>query len=208
MTMVRGSARGIPADGQVCGLFAVDIAGFTGPERDDDIRRYVHKSLYDILEAAFDGSGIPWRRCSREDRGDGALIVVPADVAPTPLIHPIPERLRAQIRRHNYVVREPARIQLRAAAHIGPVHHDGNGFVGDDLNLLFRMLQARRLKRMLADSGAEVALITSRYVYESVIVRHPSLVDPGAFESLNVLVKRTRVRAWIHLPGAPPRRVE
>jgi hypothetical protein len=28
-----------PADGQVCALFAVDIAGFTGPHRDDDIRQ-------------------------------------------------------------------------------------------------------------------------------------------------------------------------
>jgi hypothetical protein len=32
----------------------------------------------------------------------------------------------------------------RAAAHIGPVEHDAHGFVGTDINLLFRMLDARR----------------------------------------------------------------
>ena len=69
---------------------------------------------------------------------------------------------------------------MRAAAHVGPARHDGNGFVGSGLNLLVRMLDARRLKQTLADKDAELALITSSYVYESVILRHPSLADPLA----------------------------
>jgi hypothetical protein len=93
----------------------------------------------------------------------------------------IPERLRRLVRRHNRVSCEAARIQLRVAAHIGPVHNDGHGFVGRDVNLLFRLLDARSLKRMLAQSGAEVAFITSGYVYENVIRRRPSLVDPALF---------------------------
>jgi len=98
-----------------------------------------------------------------------------------------------------------ARIQLRVAVHIGPVHHDGHGFVGDDVNLLFRMLDARSLKQMLADSGAEVGVIVSRYVYENVIRRRPNLIDPAAFKPLNVRVKLTRIRAWAYLPGPPCR---
>ena len=35
-------------------------AGFTSPGRDDEIRLYFHKELYEVLEKAFDGSGIPW----------------------------------------------------------------------------------------------------------------------------------------------------
>ena len=38
---------------------------------------YVHEELYELLQKAFDGSDIPWADCFREDRGDGALIVVP-----------------------------------------------------------------------------------------------------------------------------------
>jgi hypothetical protein len=49
-----------PTDGQLCTLFAVDIAGFTSPGRDDEIRLYLHAELYEVLEKAFDGSGIPW----------------------------------------------------------------------------------------------------------------------------------------------------
>jgi len=55
--------------------------------------------------------------------------------------------------RHNHVSRDAAGIQPRAAAHIGPVEHDGHGFVGTDINLLFRMLYARPLKAALAGSG-------------------------------------------------------
>ena len=204
--MSRLSARtpAPPADGQVCALFAVDIAGFTGPHRDDDIRLYLHEELYQVLHKAFDGSGIPWADCFCEDRGDGALIVVPPVVPCKGLIDPLPERLRNLIRRHNHVSRDAAGIQLRAAAHIGPVEYDGHGFVGTDINLLFRMLDARPLKAALAGSGAELGLIVSDYVYRNLVCRYPSLVSPDAFRSVRFQVKDMRAQAWTYLPGALP----
>jgi class 3 adenylate cyclase len=190
-----------PADGQLCTVLAVDIAGFTASHRDDEIRLYLHEELYELLQKAFDGSGIPWARCFREDRGDGALIVVPPEIACKGIIDPLPERLRGLIRRHNHVSSPAAGIQLRAAAHIGPVEHDGHGFVGSDVNLLFRMLEARPLKRALAGTGAELALMVSEDVYRSLVCRCPSLVSPDAFQPVRFQVKRTRSRAWIYLPG-------
>jgi len=188
----------------VCALFAVDIAGFTSPRRDDDIRLYLHEELYQVLHKAFDGSGIPWADCFCEDRGDGALIVVPPSIPSKGIIDPLPERLRGLIRRHNHVSRDAAGIQLRAAAHIGPVEHDGHGFVGTDINLLFRMLDARPLRAALDGSGAELGLIISDYVYRNVVCRYPSLVSPDAFRPARFQVKYTRARAWTYLPGALP----
>ena len=192
--MSRSAARtpSPPTDGQLCTLFAVDIAGFTSPGRDDEIRLYLHEELYEVLEKAFDGSGIPWASCFHEDRGDGALIVVPPGVACKGIIDPLPERLRGLIRRHNHVSCQAAGIQLRAAAHIGPVEHDGHGFVGSDINLLFRMLEARPLKRALAGSGAELALIVSDDVYRRLVCRCPSLVSPDAFQRVRFQVKYAR----------------
>ena len=190
-----------PWGGQLCALFAVDIVGFTEPHRDDDIRLYLHEELYRLLEKAFDGSGIPWAACFHEDRGDGALIVVPPSIAPTGIIDPLPGRLRSLIRRHNHVSDEAAGIQVRAAAHIGLVDHDGHGFVSSDINLLFRMLDARPLKRALKGSGAELALIISDHVYRSVVCRYPSKVGPGAFQPVRFQVKNIRARAWTYIPG-------
>ncbi len=184
-----------------CGLFAVDIAGFTALHRDDDIQAYMHESLYEMLETAFDRSDVPWADCSHEDRGDGALIVAPA-IIPAAMLVLIPDRLRALIRRHNRVSCEAAHIQLRTAVHLGPVHHDGHGFIGADVNLLCRLLDARQLKYRLADSATEIGLITSDYFYSNVIRRQPSFVDPGLFDSVRIRVKETRARAWVYLPGA------
>jgi hypothetical protein len=188
------------ADGQMCAVFAVDIAGFTRPDRDDDIRLYLHEKPYEYLQIAFDSSGIPWQHCFNEDRGDGALIVVPPGISVKGLIHPLPERLRGLIRRHNHVSRESAAIQLRAAAHIGPVDYDGHGFVGTDVNFAFRMLEARPVKRMLATSGAELCLAVSDYVYRSLVCRYPSLLHPDAFEMIRFQAKNTKARAWTYLP--------
>ena len=191
----------LPPDGQICAMLAVDIAGFTRQDRDDDIRGYLHEELYGLLRKAFDDSGIPWAECHWEDRGDGALVVLPPAISPKGIIDPLPERLRALVRRHNHVSRPSAAIQLRAAAHIGMMVHDGNGFVGSDVNLLFRMLDARALRRALAASEAELAMIVSGYVYRNLVCRYPSLVSPDAFQEVRFEVKRTRAQAWTYLPG-------
>ncbi len=203
--MTRPASRTLvpPAGGQVCALLAVDIAEFTRPDRDDDVRMFMREELYRILERAFEGSGIPWASCFREDRGDGALVVVPPGIAAKGIIDPMPERLRSLIRRHNHVSCAAAHIQLRVAAHLGPVDHDGYGFVGTDVNFLFRMLDARPLKHTLASTGADLALIVSDYVYRNIVSRHPSLVSPAAFWPVRFRVKNTRARAWTYVPSAP-----
>jgi hypothetical protein len=192
-----------PAGGQVCALFAVDIAEFTRPDRDDDVRMFMREELYRIVERAFDGSAIPWTACFREDRGDGALVVVPPSITATGVIDPLPERLASLVRRHNHVSCAAAHIQLRAAAHLGPVDHDGHGFVGIDVDFLFRMLDARALRRTLINTRADLALIVSEYVYRNVVCRHPSLISPAAFRLIRFQVKGTRARAWTYLPSAP-----
>jgi hypothetical protein len=191
-----------PVDGQLCAVFAVDIVGFTRPDRDDDIRRYLHEKLYEYLQTAFEDSGLPWADCLGEDRGDGALIVIPPGISFKGLIHPLPERLRSLIRRHNHVSCESAGIQLRTAVHVGPVDHDGHGFVGTDVNFTFRMLDARPLKRVLAVSGAELGVAVSDYVYRSLVCRYPTLVHPDTFRAIRFQAKNTRARAWTYLPGA------
>jgi class 3 adenylate cyclase len=198
------SASALPVDGQVCTIFAVDIVGFTRPDRDDDIRRYLHNSLYELLEKAFDGSGISWAECYHEDRGDGALVVMPPGIPARGIIDPMPERLRRLIRRHNHVSCAEAGLQLRAAVHIGPVDHDGYGFVGTDINLAFRMLEARPLKRLVAASGAELGLAVSDYVYRALICRYPGSVSPDALQSVRFQTKKTKARAWVYLPGSRP----
>jgi hypothetical protein len=192
-----------PPSGQLCTMFACDIKDFTRPDRDDEIQLHLRRALYDMLGDAFSGSGIPWDQCEYHDRGDGGLVVIPPSIPAQAIIDPLPERLAGLIRRHNRIVREPAQMQLRTAAHIGPISRDDQGIVGEDVTLLCRMLDARQLRRTLAGSGAELALIVSALVYDTLVRRHPSLVDPAYFQPLTTRVKRTRIRAWTYVPGGP-----
>ena len=120
------------------------------------------------------------------------------------IIDPLPERLRGLIRRHNHVFRDAAAIQLRTAVHIGPVDHDGHGFIGSDINLLFRMLNARPLKRALTSSSAELALIISDYLYHNVVCRYPSLISPDAFQPIKFQDQHMSTQAWALWPCVRP----
>jgi hypothetical protein len=183
----------------------VDIAGFTDPRRDEHVQLYVREMLYRILERAFDGAGVPWYSCRREDRGDGVVVVLPAVIPVDGLADPLPERLCGLIRVHNRLSSEDAQIQLRAAAHVGRVYHDGHGFAGDAASHLFRLLDAPGLKQLLATSHSDLAFIASDYFYDTVICRHATLVDPAVFEPVAVDVRHATATGWVQLLGTPAR---
>lgn len=205
MTQLPGLDAPPRISGQVCAMLAVDIAEFTRADRDDEIQLHLRTSLYGILREALGGSGMPMDQCQYEDRGDGVVVIFPPGLAAQPIIDSLPERLKCLIRRHNRFSCESARIQLRVAANIGPVYCDEHGFSGDDVTLLCRMLDAQPLRRALSESGSELALIISDYVYDKLVLRRHSLADPRSFHRVKTQVKRTPVHAWMYLPdGSPP----
>ena len=189
--------------GHMCGLFAVDIAGFTDPRRDECVQLHLRDALYRMLERAFNGSGLPWQACRHEDRGDGVLVIVPPTIVVDGLADPLPERLCGLVRVHNRLSSDDARIQLRAAAHVGKVYRDAHGFAGDAANHLFRLLDAPRVKHLLAASASDVAFITSDYFFDTVVRRHPTLVDLAAFQAVSVDTRHETATGWVQLLGSP-----
>ena len=203
MTQLSGYVAAPWISGQVCAMLAVDIAEFTRADRDDEVQLQLRISFYGILREALGGSGMPWDQCQHEDRGDGVVVIVPPGLPAQPIIDSLPERLSGLIRRHNRFSYESVRMQLRVAANIGPVYGDEHGFSGDDLTLLGRMLDAQPLRRALSESGSEVALIISDYVYDKLVLRRQSLAGPRSFRPVRTQVKRIPVHAWmyLHAPG-------
>ncbi|CND62977.1 Uncharacterised protein [Mycobacterium tuberculosis] len=187
----------------LCSLFACDIASFGHPARSDLDRSTMRRALYEGLRASFDADGIGFPACYREDRGDGALVVVPPSVDTARLITSLIDLLRGEVRRHNEVSSATARMQLRVAVHTGVAHSDGEGLVGTAVNHVFRLLEADALRRGLLRSGAELALIASDRVHEDVIRHGPGMVHPGEYHRIEVRVKETVTPAWVRLPGVP-----
>ena len=86
--------------------------------------------------------------------------------------------------------------------------YDVRGLVGSDINLLFRMLNARPLKRALTSSSAELALIISEYLYHNIVCRYPSLVSPDAFQQVRFQDQHISTQAWAYLPASELQRAK
>jgi hypothetical protein len=182
---------------QHCVLFAVDIAQFTGDGRDDEVQLALREALYRLLIESFEGSGIPWRACVHEDRGDGVIVVIPAHMPTITVVDPLIKEIGTRLRRHNRLSSRVAQVRLRLAVHIGEVYRDGHGLAGKAVNHLFRMLDAPDLRQALRLSGTGLALIVSDYVYQSVIHGGPGNADPAAYSEVIVRVKQFEARAWL-----------
>jgi CRP-like cAMP-binding protein/tetratricopeptide (TPR) repeat protein len=191
-----------------CSIVFTDVAGFSDPVRTDGDRDVVRAAMYEILRSAFEASGVPWAACYREDRGDGAVIVVPPTISTYRVVDPLMPELADRLRQYNRRASEVVRIQLRVALHAGPVGRDAEGLTGQAVISTARIVDAPVVKARLAAEQADLIFAASDYVYEHVVRSCDGRVDPAAFEHMECQVKEAHVSAWVHLAGRvvpPPR---
>ena len=200
----------VPGGQLTCSVLFTDVAGFGDPGRNDSDREAVRTALYEILRSAFESSGVPWTECYHEDRGDGALIVVPPTIPPVRLVDPLLPELASLLRQYNRRASEVVRIQLRAALHVGPVGKDGEGLIGQTVIAASRIVDAPVVKQRLAAEHADLIFAVSAYVYDHFVRHCVGRVDSASFEQVESQLKESRISAWVHLAGhvAPPRHGE
>jgi hypothetical protein len=181
-------------------IVVVDVAGFTDSSRRDNDQFAVRQGMYEVLGTAFAESDIDFDSCESEDRGDGALVLVPPDVSKSVIADRLPDRLVAALRRYNSTRIAKAQFKLRVALHSGDIRHDGDGWVGHPVNLAFRILEAVEAKAALRDSDRMVALIASEHFYTEVIKNDPGTV-PESYRHITVSVKTYTGSAMLRLLG-------
>jgi CRP-like cAMP-binding protein/tetratricopeptide (TPR) repeat protein len=184
-----------------CSVVFTDVAGFSDPVRNDGDRDVVRTAMYEILRSAFEASGVPWAACYREDRGDGAVIVVPPTISTQRVVDPLVAELAGRLRQYNRRASEVVRIQLRVALHVGPVGKDAEGLTGQAVISAARIVDAPVIKAKLAAEQADLVFAASDYVYDHVVRNCDGRVDPAAFEHMECQVKESHVSAWVHLAG-------
>jgi CRP-like cAMP-binding protein len=188
-----------PWNGHNCSIFLVDITAFGRRDRNDDDRRTIRNAMYTILQEACENSKVPWMACHREDRGDGALIIVPPSTPTKSVVDPLLARLAAGLKNYNRQAAPETRIQLRVALHVGPVVSEPQGVSGEAIILASRIIEAAKLKKELARTGAHLGVIVSAFVYDSVIKHAPGYVDPNQYRQLRFRVKESNLAAWMYL---------
>jgi hypothetical protein len=195
-------------------IIVVDVAGFTDPGRQLSDRLAVREGMYEVLRKSFAESDVDFDSCVREDRGDGALILLPPDVAKGVVVDRLPDRIVVALRRYNSTRIPQAQFKLRVSLTSGDVLYDGNGWVGSAVDLAFRILEAPEAKSTLAQSDRMLAFISSEQFFAEVIARDPGLV-PTSYRQIPVSVKQFSGTAYLRMLGdgmtppppvpAPPR---
>lgn len=181
-----------PLNGQNCTILLTDVIAFGSPARNDEDRRIIREALFGMTHMML--QGIPNVRS--EDRGDGLLTVVPPHVPTVNVMERLVEQLLPALTRNNSVVRDSARFQLRAAISVGPVTSDIMGVSGEAIIIAARLVDAPIFKASIAETAADLGVIASSFVYETVIRHNRSLAD---YHPVQVSVKGFSNPAWIRL---------
>lgn len=198
-TQIGLAPPGLSLKGENCSICLVDVVGFTAVSRTDLDRRSVRAAMYEMLTDAFRGAGIPWLDCHREDRGDGALVIVPPGTPTTAVIHAALEHLAPRLHRHNREAGRGTQIALRVAVSVGPVVADPNGVSGHAINLAARLIEARTLKDQFSASATDLGLVVSAFVYETVISQNVPLDELSHWRRIKFRAMGAKMTAWMYL---------
>ena len=161
-------------------IVVLDVERFGDPRRTDPHQLAVREGLYRSVGEAFQQAGLPWTPDTREDRGDGILIVLPPEVPKSLLVELLPSALVAALTAHNRAHPDEEGIRLRMSLHAGEVRYDQHGVTGQAVNWAFRLVDAKLLKAALASSSGVLAIIASSWFFDQVI-RHAAADIPSAY---------------------------
>jgi hypothetical protein len=191
--------HGRPARPLNCSIFITDIIGYSDPRRDDHDRMVLRSTLLRILTDAFVESGLAWRKCRHQDRGDGLLTVVPPTLSTSLLIDPLLPLLGESIHRHNRGAMDQLQIRMRSALHVGPVLLGDTGYPNASVIHAARMLDSDSLRRTLASSDNTFATMVSSYVYENVARHMRGAVTADAFRRTWYQTGSAPITSWMYV---------
>ena len=180
--------------GENCTVSLTDVVDFGARTRTDGDRQSIREALFRMTRDAVRG----FPDVQFEDRGDGFLTVVPPDVTTAQVIGQALSEMSAALASHNSTQRESARFKLRLALNVGPVVSD-MGVSGEAIIVTARLVDAPNFKNALTRSSANLGLIVSPFVYETVIRHGADPRDAAAYSLVRVEVKESDTQAWIRL---------
>src|SRR6266536_1694865 len=187
-----------------CTVVAVDVEGFGRYSRNNINQVRVRHGMYRAMQYAFNNAGIPWDSCYREDRGDGVLMLAPAEVPKALFVERLPDALVDALRKHNKNHPAEERMRLKLALHAGEINYDYHGVTGYAINHTFRLLDADVLESALAKSSAILAIIGCAWFFDEVI-RQSEWSHAKSYRLADIANKETTTHAWIRLLTGRPR---
>jgi hypothetical protein len=179
-------------------IVVVDLEGFGDPRRTNAHQVAMRAGLYRALQQSFDRANAPWSDCYREDRGDGILLLAPADIPKGYFVDRLPGALTTRLEQHNRTHLPEEWLRLRLSLHAGEVCYDDHGVTASAITLAFRLLSARSVKATFAGAPAVLAVVASDWFFREVVRNSPA-ADPATYQRVRISAKETRTLAWVRL---------
>jgi hypothetical protein len=185
-------------------LVSVDAAGY-GAGTDQD-HFAVQSGLTAVLDAAAARAGLRRDLWMKQQAGDGELAVLPRDEPEPIVIDQYVRYLDEALAAYNANPATRRKIRLRMAVHFGTAMPADNGYAGQGVVAVSRLVDAGPAKDALAAAPqACLVVILSRQIFDDVVRQgHTSMSAPD-FAKVSVRVKDYHDEAWVMVVGVPHR---
>ncbi|GAA4158008.1 hypothetical protein GCM10022416_59820 [Actinomadura keratinilytica] len=189
-----------PPDHQEALVAVIDIHEFAN--RPEHGQLALREAMYRLLQQAFEhslGAGLDGAHV--EDRGDGALVVLPQ--CPQPAAVPkLVDELRTRLRAHNRVRTAETALRLRVALHTGTVRANDYEVSGGAIMFACRLLDAPVARQAIADADAHLVMMLSRSLHARSGASDAAGMDQ--FRPVHFHVKGIVGQGWLLVDATPP----
>ena len=108
--------------------------------------------------------------------------------------------LGTALARHNRHLADRATLRLRVAIHFGVAYPASNGYAGQGVVAVSRLLDCSPIRETMRQSGTDLALIVSDGIYSDIVLNGHTSFRQQDFRRVVVRVKEFAENAWIWLP--------
>jgi hypothetical protein len=185
---------------------SVDAEGYG--QRDDRAQYDMQRTLVQILDTAAARAGLDRTTWRRQGVGDEELSLVPLGPDEPRLVDEFPRQLDAELARFNRS-RNEERLRLRMALHVGVAYPADNGYAGQGIVAVSRLLNATPLRQALKlATSANLAWLVSEVVFTDVIRQGHTTLGTNDFRQVEITEKEYQGVAWLRVPGVDVHRLD
>ena len=181
-------------------LVAVDAVGYGSGN--DRAHVAVQAGLTGVLSKAAARSKLDRGAWLLQPQGDGELAILPHDQPEPVVVDDYVRHIARALAVHNNKTAPEGRIRLRMAIHHGTAMHADNGYAGQGVVAVSRLIDSLPVREALAATpDADLALILSRQVFLEIVRGGHVSFNEGDFTPVRVRVKEYTDQAWVTTLG-------
>ncbi|MEU6711366.1 hypothetical protein ABZ897_07765 [Nonomuraea sp. NPDC046802] len=180
-----------------------DLTGYG--QGNDKRHEFMQAEFVAVHREAAEAVGLNRALWERQPGGDGELAVLPPGEAESLVVDGYVRALHTRLRERNRDLRAQERLRLRVAVAFGNAYHAANGYAGQAVVEVSRLLSWEPFKLILKrNPDVSLALILSKAVYKDTVLQGHTTHSAESFRKVLVSEKEYQEEAWVWVPDVDP----